>query len=1043
MREGYMEYRVKKSIKELVIWGVMGIVLLILAAFFIKNINNIHYTSDQQMRNYVKEVVSQIKNNVNTQLDASKEELISLKSAVFALSEDNRASYLKRREADSSFSELLLFENLQATKTWIRSTFHMDHVLDETLLRNKKVQVLAVPHENKVMSIVLESDYTNSQVLVGISTDEELIDLLSSNTVDSKWNVYPITKEAIVITEPTNITIHELLLKKYEISDADVETIKEQYKNHESSLVIFKDKENKKQIFYHIALDQEDWYLGVVVPYSQVHTKISNLAFNNLLIMLVMLVICVAVIGYLAWIKRKTANKLSSVAFIDKVTNANNNTYFQMEAQRIIRENDTSYYLVSMDICDFKVINNVYGLDAGNKTLCYVYNKVKEVLEDDERVARGSADIFYILLKAKDAKAIITRLHQIYQSINTFLLNREYVYYLELRFGVYHVYDRKVSIEEMEECANIARKSNQREEKFSYAFYDESYLKRQLEEKALVSAMVTSLEQGHFEVYLQPKVMLQEHKIEGAEALIRWHHPEQGMLAPGLFIPIFEMHRVIHHLDKFVFEEVCRTLARWKSEGKELSIISINLSRQNLDDPDFLTEYYQICQKYDVPAKYIEIELTESIYIDNSERVQTLIEEMHRLGFMCSLDDFGIGYSSLGMLKDLDIDVIKLDRSFFTGNNNSSKGMMVVETIIRLARQLHMQTVAEGIDTQEQADALRALGCDMIQGFIYYRPMPIAVFEKIAFDTDNNLKYLPIQKESDNDVSQVVQNEEASYGKSKIVSFTYSALKDSVLFSENCSIILQDKLYFTNAKHLFETSGFIHPHDVENFKALMQKSMQANIWVKDMIRIQIEEGYYDWINLYIYCENKNDDLQVFGVIVNFKAVREELELWRDKAYRDSLTNLYNRSFLELEIMKMLHNEDMIAIACFDIDDFKGLNEAYGHIIGDQILQYVGHCLNESFRNQDIIVRYGGDQFVVCLPHVKQEVLKKRLEHAMYMLDKPYQIDQENYEFSVSIGAVWYYQKIVSYDQLLQDMHNALKTAKKKGKAQMCIQEFIA
>lgn len=1038
-----MEYRVKKFSKQWIIWGVVGIIITILAMFFIRNAVEVYQSSHLHIKNYVKEVVSQIKKNVNTQIEVSKEELISLKSAVFSLSKDEQEAFLKRRETDSSFSELLLFENLDATKQWIQASFQMEGVLDETLLRNKKVQVLAVPHENKVLSIVLESDYIKSRVLVGVCTDEDLIDLLSGNTADSKWNVYPITKEGIVITEPTNITIHELLSKQYGMPQADREHIKEVYKENDSSLIVFEDKHEEKQVFYHVALEQEDWYLGVVVSAASITTSIPSLTIQSMIIMTILLCISCLIVGYLFMMKRKTAKELSSVAFKDKVTNAHNNMYFQMEVQRLITSKDASFYLVSMDICDFKVINNVYGLEAGNKTLRYVYDKISELLEEDERVARGSADIFYILLKGNDSKFILTRLHQIYQNINSFLLNKEFVYYIELRFGIYHIQDRKVSIEEMEECANIARKSNQRDEKFSYAFYDESYLKRQLDEKALVGAMVSSLEQGHFEVYLQPKVALQEHRIAGAEALIRWHHPEQGMIPPGMFIPVFEMHRVIHHLDKFVFEEVCRMLARWKEEGKELTIISINLSRQNLDNPNFLTEYYQICQSYGVPAKYIEMELTETIYMENAERVQTLIEEMHRFGFLCSLDDFGTGYSSLGMLKELDIDVIKLDRSFFVGNNNTSKGMMVVETIIRLARQLHMQTVAEGIDTQEQADALRALGCDMIQGFIYYRPMPIADFEKIAYDEHNSLKFLPMEVGEDHVAKKKEAKIADQYGKSQIVSFTYSSLKDTVLFSDVCSAILQDKLYLTNAKHLFETSGFVHKHDVENFKMLLQKSIQTKGWVKDMVRFQVEEGYYDWVNLYVYCEQKKDDLQVFGVMVNFKAVREELELWRDKAYRDSLTNLYNRSFLELEVMKMFQNEDMNAIACIDIDDFKGLNDAFGHLVGDNILQYVGQCLNETFRNQDIIVRYGGDQFVVYLPNVKQEVLQKRLAQVVEILSKPYQRDEQSYDFSVSIGVVWYYQKVVTYDQLLEDMHEALKEAKKKGKAQICVHEFIA
>lgn len=1029
-----MENHTKKTVRQWILWIVLGLVMIILSSFLIKNVMSINHTSRQQVRNYVKEVVSQIRKNINTQMYASEEELLLIKNTVFSLAEDEQLTFLENRESDSGFTSFLIFDDLTATADWLETTYGIIDELDTTLLRNNQVQILAIPHEDKVVSIVTETDYTDSRVLVGISTDSELVNLLLNNTADSKWEIYPVTNEGVVITEPSNITIDELFQNQYGLSDSDLSDLKKHIENKETTWLNFEDSNGDRQVLYYVPLDHADWYVAIVVPYAKVSTGISLLTTQNMVITIIGLIICLGIMLYLLWVKRKTAKDLSSVAFMDKVVNAKNNTYFQMEVQQLLKNYKTSYYLVSMDICDFKVINNVYGLEVGNKTLRYVYKQIKELLGEDERIARGSADIFYMLLKGKNAKAIVTRLHQIYHNINTFSLGKENVYYLELRFGIYMIHDRKISVEEMEECANIARKSNQREEKFSYAFYDVSYLKKQLEEKALVNAMSSSLKAGHFEVYLQPKVLLQEHKVIGAEALIRWHHPEQGMLSPAIFIPVFERHRVIHHLDKFVFEEVCRLLARWKQEGKELCIISINLSRQNLDNPNFLKEYYEICQSYGVLAKYIEIELTETIFMENLERVQSFIDEMHQYGFLCSLDDFGVGYSSLGMLKDLDIDVIKLDRSFFVGKNNSSKRMLIVETILRLASQMHMQTVAEGIDTQEQAEALRALGCDMIQGFIYYRPMPIAEFESVAFE-DHQLKYLPLEVNSQTKKPQ-------QYVKEQIISFTYLPDKDSVVFSDAFSNVLKDQVANHNAQQLFYQSALICKHDVENFKQLVQKSLVSHTWEKDMIRFQFEDGYYDWVNVYLICDEQKEETTLFGVIVNFKAVREELELWRDKAYRDSLTNLYNRSFLEMEIEKMFYKEKMNAMVCIDVDDFKDFNVAYGHMIGDQLLQQIAQNLLEVFRNQDIIARYGGDEFIVFLPKVKKEVLQERLQYIIDSLKQSYEIEGKMYAASVSIGAVWYYQQYVSYKRLLCDMEQALTEAKKKGKAQLCIQEVI-
>lgn len=216
-----------------------------------------------------------------------------------------------------------------------------------------------------------------------------------------------------------------------------------------------------------------------------------------------------------------------------------------------------------------------------------------------------------------------------------------------------------------------------------------------------------SLRNGDFLIYLQPKVQLENNRIAGAEALIRWKHPELGMLSPAMFIPSAERYRLISQLDLFVFEEVCRTLARWKAEGRELLPISVNLSRQNMDTPNFLDDYRKLCKKYDVNPNLIEFELTETILFEDPQGIKCFIDEcMHPVSsvrWMILVQDS----LALGLLNDLDVDAIKLDQSFFRGKNDTRRGRYIVESILRLAAQLHIRTVAEGIDELRQVEYLR------------------------------------------------------------------------------------------------------------------------------------------------------------------------------------------------------------------------------------------------------------------------------------------------------------------------------------------------
>ena len=269
-----------------------------------------------------------------------------------------------------------------------------------------------------------------------------------------------------------------------------------------------------------------------------------------------------------------------------------------------------------------------------------------------------------------------------------------------------------------------------REEGEACVFYSPDMMEQIKKEQELTSMLDRSLENGEFQVFLQPKIQLENRKLGGAEALVRWSHPERGMIPPSEFIPVFEKSEAICLLDRYVYEEVCRTMAAWQKAGDTLCPVSFNLSRMHFRNPDFLDFFAEVKENYQIPDGMLEFELTESIFFESSqmEAVKQAIGRMHEKGFLCSLDDFGFGYSSLAMLREFDVDTIKLDRMFFLDIENK-KAQCVISSFIGLADQLEIGVVAEGIETEEQLDYLYRAGCGMVQGYLFSRPLPVPEFE--------------------------------------------------------------------------------------------------------------------------------------------------------------------------------------------------------------------------------------------------------------------------------------------------------------------------
>ena len=295
--------------------------------------------------------------------------------------------------------------------------------------------------------------------------------------------------------------------------------------------------------------------------------------------------------------------------------------------------------------------------------------------------------------------------------------------------GAYLIRSQDADFMLMADRAKVA--STYARKEYGCRFYDEA-LSRQMErEHMLESSFQRAIEDHEFQLYIQPKVRPGQSAASGGEVLVRWQHPEFGLLFPGDFIPLFERSGKICQLDFYMFEESCRLMKGWLEEGRAVKL-SVNLSRAHLisSDLSFLDRFRQIKEEYQIPDGQIELELTESLMLERRELplVMAMIDRIREMGFLCSIDDFGFGYSSLTMLKDLNVTTVKLDRQFFL--DESEKSWMVVGQLIRLAHSLDMTVVAEGIEESDQVEKLKERGCDLIQGYVYAKPLPASEFER-------------------------------------------------------------------------------------------------------------------------------------------------------------------------------------------------------------------------------------------------------------------------------------------------------------------------
>lgn len=415
------------------------------------------------------------------------------------------------------------------------------------------------------------------------------------------------------------------------------------------------------------------------------------------------------------------------LATYDELTGIYNKQAFYAKTKEMLLDNpDKNFDLLRINIERFKVLNDLFGESTGDKLLRYIGKFLKEINLPLCVSGRLYADNFVVCYEAGkgDSRRMINTLQMVADS---FAINNRTI----LSFGLYRIDDKTLPVSVMCDRANMALWKAKGNFKNPYCEYDEKMRQQVLKEQKIINAMEMAIQNKEFTLYLQPKYNIEKGTIIGAEALVRWISLENGFISPGDFIPVFENNGFVYEVDKFIWEESCRYLRKWLDEGREVHPISVNVSRIDLYDPKLVQHLVDLREKYQLPSQYLELEITESAYTEDPEQIITITRQLREAGFVILMDDFGTGYSSLNMLKDIQIDVLKLDMGFLKSSDYSAKGGNILTAILKMAESLKMQTIAEGVETKEQVEFLKSIGCKYVQGFYYSKPLPVGEFEKL------------------------------------------------------------------------------------------------------------------------------------------------------------------------------------------------------------------------------------------------------------------------------------------------------------------------
>lgn len=598
-------------------------------------------------------------------------------------------------------------------------------------------------------------------------------------------------------------------------------------------------------------------------------------------------------------------NELKYLAEYDTLTGLyNKNKFFDMAKQMLVNNSDKKFVFTRLDIDRLRLANSFFGTDMYDQLLVYISEEMKRLYSIMPYCVFGriESDIFGIC-HLYDETNILRRIADIRSFLSKF--NPEYDIVPNL--GLYVVEDNNLPLETIFNRATLAASYTRGNYVKFYTFYNPEMSNALIHEQEIVNDVKGAIEAGQFDIYFQPKYSLQTNKPYGAEALVRWFHPVKGMIMPGEFIPVFEKNGFISKLDYFVWERACQYLRKWIDEGRRPYPISVNVSRINMYNPKIVDIILGITKKYNIPTSLLNLELTESAYVENPVAIKEIISNLQNNGFTILMDDFGSGYSSLNILKDIKVDVLKVDMRFLSKTDIPGRGDNILASVIRMAKWINLPVVVEGVETSEQSRFLRSIGCDYVQGFYFAMPMPEeeylnlidlnvevndkkeVVFEdSVSIDAlfennpqmelifGNSLQAIAIFEYDDNNIEILRVNE----GYYELFGSSDNTVKKSDAFA---SI---DGNYRKTIEQAFKNA--VESNKITEAEYLRTKSNGSNIWVK--LRLQ-------------YIQRIGTKHLMFGTINDITAQKE----------MDTVLSMYRKEVSENRL-----DEDVMLI----VDDYR-------------------------------------------------------------------------------------------------------------------------
>lgn len=744
MKEGDVKKQITISV---ILVSVVSLILVLICGVVYLSMKD---TQENEAQKYMNEIVSQYKNIITAQIDGDFRTLDAMSAFIGQEDAIDLEEALSCLEEESSRNDFIRMGFVSADKTGYfvdtngEKYYDMDisdeAFIDKVFLGEAVVSEIMDDRFSEGTVVCYGVPVINNGKITGAvtatRTTADFSEIISQDIFDGAAYIHIIDHEGNFIIRSDHAVIRKHLDNVFDggdIPDDIRASILADMEHGGDSFATFRYGGKAYWVTF-IPVGINDWQIFCLVPQT-----FLNHNFNTMFLVFLCVMVCVffmfgILFFYIYNLLKREHEALNIFAYQDILTGADNRNRFVTDLPALLRE-PADYAMVLMNMSGFKFVNEFFGFEKGNLLLQHIARVLEENLAQGERYYRDNADHFGMLLYYKSREEIISRMKKIHQDINDHVISPNQDYRINCNFGINIIQGNEprmkniLSPDAAINGALLALNSVNGNTSNPIAFYDEEIHEKARKKIEIESQMHAALANGEFHMYLQPKYYLGDQTLHSAEALVRWCSEDGVMHYPDEFIPVFEENGFITELDMYMLEEACKKVSCWMKQGYQVRPISVNQSRVFFYDDEYLDKFHDIVDRYQIEPSLIILEVTESVAMSNLDQVKMVIKKLHKMGFTISMDDFGSGYSSLNTLKDLDIAELKLDREFLSEQSTSPKGKVVVESIIRLARELSITTVAEGIENERQLEFLRSISCDIGQGFYFARPMPVDAFE--------------------------------------------------------------------------------------------------------------------------------------------------------------------------------------------------------------------------------------------------------------------------------------------------------------------------